>query len=317
MRLKPILAIAAAITIGALGLFMVWAWAPDLPRDRLEALYLRAAEDIVDVGGAPVHVREDGSKDAPALIFIHGFGSSLHTWEAWVEDLAQDYRVIRFDLPGSGLSPPDPTGRYDDERAIDILEMLMDARGLDDATLIGNSLGGRIAWRFAAARPDRVKALVLISPDGFESQGFYYGEAPDVPPVWSAMRYFLPRAVMRANVASGYGDPSRLTDETLDRYYDLIRGEGAREALLDRTRQTILVDPTPLLPKINAPTLLMWGAKDALIPISNAEDYLRLLPNARLVRFEELGHVPMEEAPAETLPTLRSFLEEKRPDGQD
>ncbi len=317
MRLTSLLSIAGIAILGAFALLGVWAWAPDLPRDRLEASYLRAAEDMVEVAGAPLHVRDDGPEDAPALILIHGFGSSLHTWEAWAEDLARDHRVIRFDLPGSGLSPPDPTGRYDDDRAIDILDALMDARGLDRATVIGNSLGGRIAWRFAAARPDRATALVLISPDGFESEGFYYGEAPKVPPVWSAMRYLLPRAVMRANVASGYGDPARLTDETLDRYYELIRAEGAREALLERTRQTILVDPTPLLPTIGAPTLLMWGAKDALIPISNAEDYLGLMPDARLIRFDELGHVPMEEAPGETLPALRGFLATANAPGED
>jgi pimeloyl-ACP methyl ester carboxylesterase len=212
-------------------------------------------------------------------------------------------------MPGAGLSPPDATGDYGDDRAIALLAALMDQLGVARASLIGNSIGGRIAWKFAALKPERVTKLVLISPDGFASPGFDYGQAPNVPGVVAMLKYVLPRPVMRMNLAPAYGDPSRLTQTTFDRYYDLMRAPGVRGAMIDRMKQTVLEEPAPILRRIKAPVLLLWGEKDGMIPIANAEDYRRLLPDVTLVRLPGLGHVPMEEAPAESLPPVRAFLD--------
>jgi pimeloyl-ACP methyl ester carboxylesterase len=125
-------------------------------------------------------VRDSGASDAPAVIMLHGFGSSLHTWEPLAQALQSDYRVIRFDLPGSGLSEPDTTRDYSDARTLDLLAALMDRLGVAQASLIGNSIGGRISWRFAAQYPQRVTKLVLISPDGFASSRLAYGQKSSV-----------------------------------------------------------------------------------------------------------------------------------------
>lgn len=294
--------------LGVIALGAAWAWTPDLPRGRLEAAYLDAPDDMIEVAGAQLHVREDGAADAPAIIAIHGFGSSLHTWEAWAQALSDEYRVIRFDLPGSGLSPPDPTGRYGDERAIELVEGLMAHSGVERTALVGNSVGGRIAWRFAAARPDAVTRVVLVSPDGFASTGFEYGKAPEVGAVTHAMRVVLPRFLVRQNLVQSYGDPERLEPATEQRYYDLLRAPGARKALIHRMEQTVLTDPRPLLPTIDAPVLLLWGELDRLIPVANAQDYLDLLPDGRRVVLDGLGHLPQEEAPQESLPPVAEFL---------
>jgi pimeloyl-ACP methyl ester carboxylesterase len=97
-----------------------------------------------------LHVRDDGPKNAPAVILLHGFGSSLHTFEPWAEALKADHRVVRLDLPGSGLSPPDTTGDYTDTRSVILILILMDQLGIDKAAVVGNSIGGRIAWRAPA-----------------------------------------------------------------------------------------------------------------------------------------------------------------------
>ena len=307
MNALVLLVLGAVVT----GLLAVWLWTPDRPRAELEALYLRAPSDMREVAGSRLHVRDDGPRDAPAVLMLHGFASSLHTWEPWAQALAGDYRVIRVDLPGAGLSPPDPAGDYTDARTIALLVALLDQAGVERASLIGNSLGGRIAWFFAAQHPDRTDLLVLISPDGFASPGFAYGEAPEVSPLLSLMRHVLPRALLRMNVAQSYGDPAALTDATVRRYHDLMRAPGARAALLERMRQTVLVPPEPLLRRIEAPVLLVWGARDALIPHGNAADYATNLRDARLVTFPALGHVPQEEAPAESLVPVRRFLAER------
>ncbi|WP_426052185.1 alpha/beta fold hydrolase [Brevundimonas sp. SL161] len=126
-------------------------------------------------------MRDTGPRDAPAVILLHGFGASLHTWEPWAGRLDDELRVIRLDLPGAGLSPPDPAGDYTDARATALLLALMDLLQIERASFVGHSVGGRIAWTMAAEHPDRVDRLVLISPDGFASPGFEYGQAPEVP----------------------------------------------------------------------------------------------------------------------------------------
>lgn len=283
-------------------------WTPDKARAELEARYLRAPGDMTEVAGARLHVRDDGPKDAPAILMLHGFGSSLHTWEAWALALQGEHRVVRVDLPGSGLSPPDLTNSYTDKRSMALLVALLDQRGIERVTLVGNSLGGRIAWSFAAAHPERTDKLILISPDGFASPGFEYGKAPDVPPLLEVMQYVLPKFLLRMNLEPSYGDAASLTPDTVDRYHDLMLAPGGRQALLQRMKQTVLMPPEPILRSIKLPVLLLWGEKDAMIPFSNAKDYSGSLPNSRLVSFPALGHVPHEEAPEESLAPVRAFL---------
>ena len=296
----------AAVTIAAVTL---WAWTPDLPRSALEAKYLEQPGDMMDVGGMRLHVRDRGPRDAAAVVMIHGTASHLQSWDDWASGLADRFRVVRLDLPGHGLSEPDPTGDYSDERSVALLVELMDQLGLEKANIVGSSLGGRIAWKFAAAHPERTAKLVLVSPDGFASPGFEYGKAPEVPASLSLMKHFLPMRLLRPQLSAAYADGSKMSGATLHRYHDLMRGPGNREALLERMRQTVLAPPEPYLKMITAPTLLVWGEKDRMIPVSNAQDYLRVMPDAELVSFPGLGHVPQEEAPETSLQPVRAFLE--------
>jgi pimeloyl-ACP methyl ester carboxylesterase len=176
------------------------------------------------------------------------------------------------------------------------------------ASFIGNSMGGRFAWEFAASEPDRVDKLILISPDGFASTGFEYGRAPAVPLMLRALPYTMPKSMLKQTLVPAYADPKRLSDSVVTRYYDFMRAPGVRQAVIDRTAQTVLEDPVPLLRRIKAPTLLLWGEKDAMIPVSNAADYLSAIPNSKLVRLPDLGHVPQEESPETTLVIVSQFL---------
>lgn len=216
----------------ALGAFLLaalaWAWTPDRPLSVLKARYLASPTDMLAVAGARLHVRQSGPEGAPAVILLHGFGASLHTWEPWAEALAATHRVIRYDIPGFGLSPPDPGNDYSLARDIAVLEGLMDTLGIASAALVGHSMGGKIAWHFAARRPDRVSRLVLVAPDGFASPGKRYGEAPRVGAALSLMTVFLPRPVLRMNIAPAYADPARLDEATVTRYHDLMLAPGAR-----------------------------------------------------------------------------------------
>ena len=286
-------------------------WTPDRDLAQLQRSYQAAPTDRVTVLGTSLHVRDTGPRDAPAVLLIHGFASSLHTWEPWAQDLSQHRRVIRLDLPGHGLSSPDATGDYTDSRSVALLLALLDQLAVPRASVVGHSMGGRIAWTLAATHPERVDKLVLVAPDGFASPGFAYGEKPDVPATLHLMRFTLPKWLLRMNLAPAYVDAAAMTDERATRYHDLMLAPGARQAMIARLQQSVLVDPVPLLKRISAPTLLIWGQQDALIPFSNAADYTQALARSQLVALDGVGHLPQEEAPERALAPLRDFL---RPD---
>ena len=301
--LASILALLAALLAGA-------AWRlhrPDLRRDELVLRYAQHPSRFLEVEGVSLHLRDEGPRDAPPVLLLHGFGSSLHAWDDWTPPLARTFRVIRVDLPGFGLTGPDPSGDYSDARSVTLLGCLLEHLGVRRAHVIGSSMGGRIAWRFAAERPDRVDRLVLMAPDGFSETG-RYDDAPRIPLAARLLPFMLPERPLRRMIAAGFADPARLTDALFDRYRDMMLAPGVRRAMLARMRQTTRCDPRPFLARITAPTLLLWGEQDRMIPQPHAEDYRRAIPHAELVVLPGLGHAPMEEAPERSLAPVLDFL---------
>ena len=305
LRILTIVLVVILLLVLALA---IWFYTPDRPRAALEARYAAAPSRFVEAAGLRLHIRDTGPREAPAVILVHGFGSSLHTWDEVAAGLEDEFRVIRLDLPGFGLTGPDPTGDYSDTRAHAVLAALMDALGVPRASFVGSSMGGRIAWSFAAAQPERVERLVLMAPDGFASPGIEYGKPPRVPLMMRLLAVTLPRFMVKGSMAPAYGDPAGLTPALVDRYYEMMLAPGVRRAILDRMGQHVLVPPEPLLATIRAPTLLLWGERDRMVPVANAEDYLRAMPDARRLVLPGIGHVPMEEAPEQVVAALREFL---------
>ena len=288
----------------------IWLYNPDLPRAPLERRWASPPSQFVEAAGMRLHIRDTGPRDGLAVLLIHGFGSSLHTWEAWTPLLEDRFRVVSLDLPGWGLTGPDPTGDYSDERSVAVLSALMDRVGIAEAAVVGSSMGGRIAWRFAAAEPTRVSKLVLMAPDGFASLGREYGRAPQrLPWLMRLLPYSAPKPLLRRTMQNAYAVPGVLTDAVVERYHVMLLAPGVRRAILERILQTRLVPPEPVLATIRAPVLLLWGERDRAVPSSHAADYERALPDARTVILPGVGHVPMEEAPETSAKALRAFLE--------
>jgi pimeloyl-ACP methyl ester carboxylesterase len=285
-----------------------WLYVPDRPRAELEATYATPPSRFIDIAGLRLHLRESGPASAPPVLFLHGFGSSLHTWEDWATSLEGEFRVLRIDLPGFGLTGPDPSGDYSDARAVALVEALLDRLGIARVDLVGSSMGGRIAWRFAADRPGRVRRLVLMAPDGYAAHGIEYGKPVRVPLMMRALPYVLPMPLFRQTLAAAYADPAAMTEERLARYAAMTLAPGVRQAILDRTAGHLLEPPEPYLHRITAPVLLLWGERDRMVPAANAGDYQRELRDSRLVMLPGIGHVPMEEDPARALVPVRDFL---------
>ena len=286
-------------------------WTPDKASELLMEKYAQAPSKFVKIEGTLLHYRDSGDQNLPALVFLHGFGSSLHTWDAWSTVLEQNYRVIRLDLPGFGLSGTNDGNDFSDNHDLSVIIGLIDTLGVSKATFIGNSLGGKLAWQVASAYPNRVEKLVLISPDGFASEGFEYDKPPSPSLMLSAMTVVLPKPLLKMSLAPAYADPSTLTASMLDRYFDLMCAPGVRKSIVARFNQTVLKDPVPLLQKIQADTLLMWGDGDAMIPIANASDYLKTIPKVHLQTLPKIGHLPQEERPEQGLRILQEFLSKK------
>ena len=289
-------------------------WAPDRPVEELKARWAPAPSQFIELMGMQVHLRDEGPRDdAEPLLLLHGTSASLHTWEGWVADLKRTRRVISVDLPGFGLTGPFPDGDYRIAHYTAFLDALLDRLQVPPVVVAGNSFGGQLAWELAVARPARVSRLILVDAAGYPRQsssvpiGFRLAQVPALAPL---MARLLPRRMIESSVQNVYGDPTRVTDELVERYYQLTLRAGNRQALVQRFQQAPAGDSQDLIRQVRQPTLILWGGRDGLIAPANAERFKADIAGSRLVIFEQLGHVPQEEDPALTLPVVQGFLAE-------
>jgi len=213
------------------------------------------------------------------------------------------------DLPGFGLTGPEPSGDYSSAQYVRFLDGVADKLGLGNFYLAGNSLGGFIAWRYAAAHPERVGRLILVDAGGYPRNRppLLVFRLAQVPVLSSLLAQMNPRPLVARSLRDVYADPSKVTPELVDLYTDLALRAGNREAFSARAslREP---DHTGELSRISAPTLIMWGRLDTLIPASDAERFARDIRRSKVVIYEGVGHLPMEEAAARSVDDARSFL---------
>jgi pimeloyl-ACP methyl ester carboxylesterase len=312
--IRPLLFFTLSILAGA----TFWAYTPDLPRDLLIRRYANAQSQFIDVGGVRAHVRDyTRAGDKPStmpLLLIHGSLGSLQVWDGWVAALENRYRVITVDLPGHGLTGPWPRNEYTVDAYADFVEVLADTLRLDRFAIAGHSMGGAVAWTFAATRPERVADLILVDSAGYPAAG----PAPlwlrlaRLKPIGDLAVHFKPEPMLRRALLESYADPTMVTQERLQRYGDLQRFPGNRAATLQRLRTQEPLDPTTLR-HLDLPTLILWGAKDRQVPVADAERFKKDIRNAELVVFDALGHSPMEEDPAATAAAVKKFLPAELP----
>ncbi|MBP6279979.1 MAG: alpha/beta hydrolase, partial [Rhodocyclaceae bacterium] len=287
-------------------------WAPDVPVEALKARWATPPSSFIAVNGMQVHIRDEGPKnDLTPIVLLHGTSASLHTWDGWVGVLAKERRVIRFDLPGFGLTGPAPDDDYQLSSYSKFVAATLDAIGVKTFILVGNSLGGNIAWASAASYPERVERLILVDAGGyaFQSESVPLGfRIAKISGVNRLMSNVLPRSLIEGSLTNVYGDPSKVSPALVDRYYDLARREGNRRALGLRFTQTKRGDKADLIPQLKMPTLIIWGAKDRLIPLENGQRFHREIAGSQLVIFDQLGHVPQEEDPVQTVAVASKFI---------
>lgn len=296
--------IIAALAIGA---YAAWKMMTS-PMVDAAALYMTDDDRLMTIDGANVRVRIEGPEGAPAIVLMHGFVYSLESFDVWAAALKDDHRVIRFDLLGHGLSGPDPQKRYSPDERAAFVGSVMDVLGVDKAVIGGNSLGGLAAWKFAAAHPERTNGLILVSPGAFPANGVGDTALSPPPPMALFLRTGQETAVATA-LANIYYDKDFITDEKVKLVSTMMRQPGNGDAFVESIEKFTLRDPVPALNSITAPTLVLWGAQDRIIPLDQGKRIVEEIPGARLVVYDNIGHVAQEES-AQSIIDVKAFLAE-------
>ena len=291
---------------------IAWSWEPDRQLGQLVARWAPEPSRFIELDGMQVHIRDTGPRnDAVPLLLLHGMSSSLHSFEGWQSALQGERRVISVDLPGFGLTGPSPQGDYSIEVYTRFVLRLLDTLEVKRVVLAGNALGGEIAWQTALLAPERVQQLILIDADGYQPAvlsmplGFQIASMRGLR--WVSER-ILPRPLMAASLRSVFGEPERVTQERIDRYFELNLRVGNRRALFQRMDQATFGESAPLIRRITQPTLVLWGERDEMISPDLGSRFCEDIPHCRLVTVPKLGHLPQEEDPAATLQAVRPFL---------
>jgi pimeloyl-ACP methyl ester carboxylesterase len=305
--------IGGFLLVALIALFAI-GYTPDTDPAAMRARYASPASQFIAIGGGlTMHVRDEGKRDGPVLVLLHGSNASLHTWEPWVARLGSKYRIISMDQIGHGLTGPNPTRQYDGAAFVGTLDALLSKLGVTKFALVGNSMGGWVAWEYALAHPDKLTQLVLIDaagPPDDPNKSLSIGFMLQQTPVMSQLsRFITPRSMVRSSYRRVVADPRVVTEPKIDRVWQLIRYPGNRQATLDiiaaRSTQLQHVDR---LGSIRIPTLILWGAKDTNIPASGADWFAARIPGSRKIVYPGIGHLPMEETPDRSAADVDAFL---------
>jgi pimeloyl-ACP methyl ester carboxylesterase len=282
------------------------------------------------VGPVKTHYVTKGESGRP-IVFIHGFGSCTYSWRLNMDDAAQKCRAYALDLKGFGLTAKPKDRQYHLAAFTDHLREFLNVLKLEKPILVGNSMGGTVAVRLALMYPDRVGGLVLVDPapltlhktlqrlgQRMVVEQFHANPSQEtlLRPELRALliRTLITRRTVESSLRAALLDHSRITPEMVEVYYRPLTIEGAAEALVS------VFDPPadpqaeimPPLETLKLPVLIIWGKHDRVLPLEQADDYVKAIPQARFLVFEKSAHLPHEEEPAAFNAALLQFADQVR-----
>jgi pimeloyl-ACP methyl ester carboxylesterase len=273
----------------------------------------------MEIDGRRVNYADYGEPrgDARPVVLVHGLAAC---WQSWLEQIprlaAEGRRVVALDLPGFGASEM-PAQKISIEGFGRTVESLCDELDLGQVVLVGHSMGGFTAAEMAIQYPRRVERLVLQAAAGISSNdlkheplmaGARVVAAFGARAAASSRRVAARPRARWAALQAAIRYPSRIP---ADFAYELLSHAGT-DGFLPAMEAIMAYDFRDRLPSVECPTLVVWGDKDALVPLSDADQYARSIPNARKVVFEDTGHSPMMERPESFNELLVEFLGEER-----
>jgi pimeloyl-ACP methyl ester carboxylesterase len=281
-------------------------WENDIPIETLKMKYCNEQSKFIELNGQQIHYRDEGT--GYPLVLVHGTSSSLHTWNAWVNELKNDFRIIRMDIPAFGITGETKERNYTIENYVKFVDEFTRALGIDTFYLAGNSLGGEITWNYAYAHPERVKKMILIDAAGYKRTNatplaFLIAQTPGLNKV---MTKITPKRLIRKSMLDIYYDDTKLTDSVVTHYFEMLLRPGNRQAFADRVN-VIKYEAEEKVSTIKTPTLIQWGQYDNWILPEDAEKFKKDIVGSE-VKYYAAGHVPMEELPIETAKDAKEFL---------
>ncbi|MEO0368190.1 MAG: alpha/beta hydrolase [Pseudomonadota bacterium] len=280
----------------------------DTDQEAMEAKYGEAPLLRTDSG---IHYRDKGNRNGTTLLLLHGSNSSLHTWERLIDELASHFRLVSFDQHGHGLTGQHPNNDYSAAARVAAGVEVLNHLGIENAVWVGNSMGGSIAWRAALLAPDQVSGLVLINASGAQTDEKiepYIGAK--IARTWigkAILPQITPRFMISASLKQSIADENQITDELIDRYWELVRYPGNRVAMVDGIntgRETELWNQAN---RIRDNTLIIWGEQDGVIPVSHGRAFDETIPKSSLVVFPDAAHLPMEEIPNKVAGAIKAW----------
>lgn len=295
----------------------------DIPREELEEKYATGSSQFLDLSdGTRIHFRDEGNAKNPTVILLHGFNGSLLNFDRLVPLLVEDYRLVSIDLPGFGLTGAIPSADYSTESFIDTVTTLTTHLGIEKFSIAGNSMGGGVAWRYALNNPRKVESLILIASSGVmtEEDSRKFAERKDNSPiVWRLMNsnilkrflsYYTPKFFATQGLKVSVYDQKLANIEHAMQFHDLVLLEGSRNAILSMSMGSRSKMHGPeSLSRIEAPTLVIHGDKDNIIPIERSQVFGEYIDNVEVKIYSQIGHLPMYEDPNKTANDIKSFLQ--------
>jgi pimeloyl-ACP methyl ester carboxylesterase len=310
-----LLVVVALVVVAGLALLR-----PDISYARLQQKYGVPSDNYMQMpDGVLVHYRDEGPRDGRTLVLVHGFSASLIDWDAWAAPLSKRYRVIQLDLPGHGMTRAPAGYQASTDGYADLIDALAARLRPTRFVLIGNSMGGGVAWNFAVRHPGWLSGLVLVDAGGWPHQAGERGQKGG-PIIFRLLGNPVARAVLShidikpligQGLKSAFLNPDLVTPAVIDRYADFARAPGHRAILLSIQNRSPGRNPIADLAGIQTPTLVMHGQQDRLIPFADGQGFARTIPGAVLIAYPNVGHVPMEQVPERSANDLDRWLRAK------
>lgn len=311
MLMKFLKFLLALIVIAAIAFTVFWFGRPaDVSFEEVRAsVPFSDSSRFAEIDGVRIHYQEKGA--GTTLVLLHGFTSSTYSWKDVFEPLSRNFRVIAVDLKGFGFSGK-PDGDYTRRAQSQLITNLLNHLRIEKSWLVGSSMGGEVALNLALANPQRVAGLILIDSGGVEVKGGSslapgYVRLPFVGRVFTALALISDKLV-REGLEKSFFDDAKVTAERVDYYHRPLKTRGGQLAALRARTQAGQFPVEQDLGRVNARTLIIWGAEDAVIPLAAGRTMHSLIRDSKLVIIEKCGHLPQEEMPERVLDEMTAFI---------
>ncbi|MBX7182244.1 MAG: alpha/beta hydrolase [Bacteroidia bacterium] len=313
MKKKILLALSAILLLTLIGFPSYLAFIRKnhiYPREVAKQKFTTPNSHFLNYQGKEIHYVDEGQ--GFPILMIHGFMGSHHNFEKFADSLKNQFRIIRLDLPGFGMSEFfDPNhGELDlKTEYVNFFKFFIDSLHLGQFHLIGNSMGGMMSWYIAASFPQHVKSLTLLNAAGYDMLNVLDNAAPilQYPFLEPFMRRGLPPSGAKAGLLVCYYNDSLVNeqDALFNNSMHNIQGNLQNAFTIAGSGQ---YPDTAMIKTIQAPTLIVWGNEDEIIPVDHAQRFKKDIPHAKLLIYQQCGHVPMMEKTSELKKDFLEFI---------